>query len=86
MTLNSSQCAHGKLSIARKPEDYPKMFKWSKTFQKGNPSDFKFYPSKLADKKFPHNVKFCLIFFVLFNAVKTDTKLTLHHMRKNFII
>ena len=48
MTLNavSSQCAHGKLSIVRKPEDQPKMFKWSKTFQKGNLSDFKFYPSK----------------------------------------
>ena len=27
-----------------------------------------------------------LCFFVLFNAVKTDTKLTLHHMRKMFII
>ena len=24
----SSQCAHGKLSIAQKPEDYPKIFKW----------------------------------------------------------
>ena len=27
-----------------------------------------------------------LCFFVLFNAVKTDTKLTLHHMGKIFII
>ena len=26
-----------------------------------------------------------LYFFVLFNAVKTDTKLTLHHMGKIFI-
>ena len=24
----SSQCARGKLSIARKPEDHPKIFKW----------------------------------------------------------
>ena len=27
-----------------------------------------------------------LCFFVLFNAVKTDTKLTLHHMGTIFII
>ena len=32
------------------------------------------------------NVKFSLLFFVLFNAVKTDIKLTLHHMGKFFII
>ena len=31
------------------------------------------------------NVKFSLL-FVLFNAVKTDTKLTLHPMGKMFII
>ena len=39
-------------------------------------------------KKNPHNgvmLNF-LCFFVLFNAVKTDTKLTLHHMGKIFII
>ena len=38
--------------------------------------DFKFYPSKL-------NIPY---FFVLFIAVKTDSKLTLHYMGKIFII
>ena len=58
MYLNSvsSQCARGKLSIARKPEDHPKLFKWYKTFQKYNPPDFKFYLSKLTNKIFPHMV------------------------------
>ena len=43
---------------------------------------FKLYPSKLTNKISPIwcNVKFPLLFIVLINAVKTDTKLTLHHM------
>ena len=80
----SSQSASGKSSIARKPEDHPKCFNWKKTFQKCNPPDFKFYPSKLTNKHFPiwRDVKFSFFFFffVLLNAVNTDTKLTLHHM------
>ena len=52
----SSQCARGKSSIARKPEDHPKIFKWLKAFQKCNHPDFKFYPSRLTDKIFPHMV------------------------------
>ena len=43
----SSQCARGKPSIARKPEE---------TFKHCNPPDFKIYPSKLTDKIFPHMV------------------------------
>ena len=47
----SSQCALGtcKSSFERKPEDHPNYFKWQKTFQKCNPPDLKFYPSKLTD-------------------------------------
>ena len=50
----SSQCAPGKSFIARKPEVYPNSFKRSKTFKKSNPPDFKFYPSELTNKNFPH--------------------------------
>ena len=53
--IGGSQCGRGKLSIARKPEDHPKMFKWYFFFL-CNPPDFKFYPSKLTDKIFPHMV------------------------------
>ena len=52
----SSQCARGKPSIARKPEDHPKVLSGKKTFQKRNPPDFKFYPCKLTDTVFPHIV------------------------------
>ena len=40
------------------------------------------YPSYLTIKNVPIwcNVKFSFSFFVLFTAVKTDSKLTLHHM------
>ena len=31
-----------------------KIFKSLETFQKCNPPDFKFYPSKSTDEKFPH--------------------------------
>ena len=34
----------------------PKYLSGKKIFKKWNPSDFKFYPSKLTDKKFPHMV------------------------------
>ena len=66
----SSQCARGKSSIARKPEDHPKNF---------NLPDFKFYPtSKLTDAIFPHNFYGVMLnflcLFLLFNAVKTDTQ------------
>ena len=47
----SSLCARGKSSIARKPEDIPTFLIGKKTFKKCNPSDFKFYLSKLSDKK-----------------------------------
>ena len=58
MYLNSvsSQCARGKSSIARKPEDHPNILSGKKTFQKYNPPDFKFYLSKLTNKIFPHMV------------------------------
>ena len=54
-----------------------------KLFHKCNPADFKFCPSKFS----PYGVMLnFLCFFVLFNAVKTDSKLTLHHLGKIFII
>ena len=34
----------------------PKFLSGEKLFKKCHPSDFKFYPSKLAYKKFPHMV------------------------------
>ena len=86
----SSQCAHGKLSIARKRVDHPKILRWQKTFKKCNPPDFNFssfflnfIPVSQLMKIFPIwcDVNF-FFFFVLFNALKTDTKLTLHHMGK----
>ena len=52
-----------------------------------NPPDFKFYLGKLTNIFSPYSVmlnSLCII--VLFNAVKTDTKLTLHRMGKYFII
>ena len=50
-------------------------------------SNFKFYPSKLTSKTFsPNGVMLnFLCFFVLFIAVKINSKLTLHHMGKTFI-
>ena len=46
----------------------------------------KFYPSKLTNKNFPqYGVMLNFLCFLYFNAVKTDTKLTLHHMGKVFI-
>ena len=57
------------------------------SFQKCNPPDFKFYLGKLINKFSPYGVMLnSLCFIVLFNAVKTDTKLTLHRMGKCFII
>ena len=52
-----------------------------------NPPDFKFYVYKLTNKKFPvwYNVNFGPVFFayfILFIAVKIDSKLILHHMGK----
>ena len=86
-SLNSVyfQCARDKSSIARKPEVQSKMFKWLITFQKCNPPDFNFHPNKLTDKIFTiwSNINF-LHCFILLNAVKTDTKLTLDHMGGNF--
>ena len=60
------------------------------TTNKCIPPDFKFHPNKLTDKKNPKIVS-CYIyiyifFFVLFNAVKTDTNLTLHHMGILFLL
>ena len=86
----SSQCEQGKSSIARKPEVHPKNFNWYKTFHKCNPPDFKLYTGnlKLTNKTIPIwcNVNFSSLFGVLFNVVKTDTKLTLYHMGKIIII
>ena len=63
----SSQCACGKSSIARKPEDHPKIFKRLKTSKKCNPLDFKFYPRKPTNKIFPIwcNVKFSFLFWIV---------------------
>ena len=52
----SSQCALGKPSVVRKPENHPKIFKWYFLVKKCNPPDFKFYPSKLNNKIVPHMV------------------------------
>ena len=46
-----------------------------------------FTPVSSLIKISPYGVRLnCLCFFLLFNAVKTDTKLTLHHMGTIFII
>ena len=83
----SLQCSRGKSSVARKTEVGPKLFKWYKLKKKCNPPDFKFYLCKLTNKFSPYGVMLnSLCFILLFNAVKTDTKLTLHHMGKYFII
>ena len=79
------QCALDVSVISGKPEVHPKMFLVVKklfknvTLQILNP-----IPVSQLIKIFPvwcTNVKFSLL-FVLFNAVKTDSKLTLHHMGK----
>ena len=64
----SSQCARDKSSIARKPEVQSKVFKWLISFQKCNPSDFNFHPSKLTGKIFHLMVYF--YFSSLFYIVK----------------
>ena len=59
------------------------MFSWQQTLRKCYPPDFKFYPSKFTNKQFPHKV-LCQIFFAFFVlpiAVKTDSKLTFHHIK-----
>ena len=82
----SLQCTRGNSSVARKIEVDPKLLS-GKTFQKCNPPDFKFYLGKLTNIFFPLwcNVQFTC-FIAVFNAVKTDTNLTLHRMGKYFII
>ena len=89
-TVILSQCALGVSVMSGKLEVYSKNLVVKKTFQKCNPPDFtgESYPSKLTNKFFPHYgviLIFCCCFFVLFNAVKTEPKLTLHYMRKIFI-
>ena len=83
-----SQCA---LNVSEKPREHLKKFclkKKKKNFQNCNRPDFKFHPGKLTNKKICIwcNVKVALLFCIVFIAVKTDSKLTLHHMRKNAII
>ena len=58
MYLNSvaSQCAAGKSSIARKPEEHIRKNKNKKKNKKCNPPAFKFFPNKLIDKTVPHMV------------------------------
>ena len=81
------ECALHISVISENRKSISKLFYGKITFQKCNPPDFKFYPSKLTNKFFPMwcNVKFYLL-FVLFNAVKTDSKLALHHLGIFFII
>ena len=50
----SAQC--GKSYIVWKRKTILKFLTGKKTFKKCNPPDFKFYPSKLIDKNFPHMV------------------------------
>ena len=60
----SSQCARGKSSVAHvvnrllreNRKTILKFLSGKKAFQKRNPPDLKFYPSKLTDKYFPHMV------------------------------
>ena len=40
--------------IFGKPEVHPIIFLWLKTFEKCNPTDFKFYLGKLNNKMFPY--------------------------------
>ena len=79
----SSQCAHGKSSLARKSEVHPKLFLMvKKTFKKCNPPDL----DKLNNKIFPIrcNVNFVSVFTAL-NNTKKQKKITSHHMGKIFI-
>ena len=72
MILNSVlvQCARGKSSIARNPEDHTKIILSGKKLFKNvtlQILDFKFYPNKLTDKNFPIwcNVNFLLLFCIV---------------------
>ena len=51
-----SWCARDKSFIARKPEVHSILLVVKKTLKKCNPSDFKFYLSKLTYKKSPYGV------------------------------
>ena len=82
----SLQCTRGKSSVREKRKSIPNILS-GKTFKKCNPPDFKFYLGKLTNIFSPYGVMLnSLCFIVLFNAVRTDTKLTLHRMGKYFII
>ena len=73
--------------ISVRTEAFPKYLSGKKLLKNVTLQIFKFYPGKLTNRNFPYGVMLnFLCFLVLFNAVKTDTKLTLHHMGKNFII
>ena len=84
----SSQCAHCKSSIAWKPsipKSIPKFLSGKQLLKNVTLQILNFIPVSLI-KVLPIwcNFKF-LCFFVLFNALKTDIKLKLHHMR-NFLL
>ena len=66
----------------------PKLLSSTKLFKNVTLQILNFIPVLLPDKKnSPYGVMLnFLCFFVLFNAVKTDTKLTLHHIGKLSII
>ena len=84
------QCALDVSVISRKNASPSHNFFVEKTFKSCNPPDFKVYLSNLTKKSFPIQCMFILglfsCFFVLFIAVKTDSKLTIHHMGFFFII
>ena len=83
----SSQCARGKSSVARKTEVDPKILTGEKRFKNVTLQILNFIWIRLLIKFSLYGVMLnCLCFFVLFNAVKTDTKLTLHSMGKYVII
>ena len=82
----SSQCAHGKSSIARKMEVHHKKCLWQKTFQKCNPSAVKFYLGKFNDTNFHHMVqcKFCV--FTVLNNTKKQRKFDITPYGEKFLL
>ena len=46
-------------------KNIPKILSGKNLLKKCNPPGFKFYPSKLTDTNFPHNVKFSLLFCIV---------------------
>ena len=83
----SSQCARDKSSIAQNRTTIPNFLNGKKRFKNVTLQILNFIPVSLLINISSYGVMLnFLCFFELFNAVKTDTKLTLNHMGNIFII